>query len=346
MSEKTALITGASGYLASWVVKVFLESGWTVHGTVRNAKDPSKAQHLHDMVAAFPGKLKLFEADLLKPGSFREAMEGCSVVVHTASPFFTGKPKDVDRDLIKPALEGTRNVLETANEVSTVQRVVLTSSVVAVHNDAADLNGRTATEEDWNNTASPTFEPYSYSKTIAERKAWEIAKSQNRWDLVVINPGFILGPSLSSRIDSESNKFMVNMGDGTFRTGTVDLWFGLVDVRDAAKAHLLAAERKEASGRHITINECASFVRIAEILQSKFGKAYPFPSMSTPKWLAWLIGPLFGLNRKYISRHFGRPIALDNSWVKKDLGMAFIPLEQTVAEHFQKVLDDGLVPRK
>lgn len=343
MSDKTALVTGASGYLASWVVKVFLESGWTVHGTVRNAKDPSKAQHLHDMVAAFPGKLKLFEADLLKPGSFREAMEGCSVVVHTASPYIIGKIKDPKGQLVGPALEGTINVLESANEVASVQRVVLTSSMVAIHTDAADLNGKAATEADWNTSASVSYEPYYYSKTVAEKKAWEMAKAQNRWDLIVLNPGFILGPSLSTRVDSESNKFMVNMGKGVYRTGMVDSWFGMIDVRDIARAHLLAAERKEASGRHIAIAESASLVRIGDILKEKYGKAYPFPTMITPKWMAWLLGPLFGLSRKFISRHAGKPISIDNSWIQKDLGLTFIPLEQTVIEHFQKVLDDGLV---
>lgn len=342
--EKKVCITGASGYLASWVVKHFLEEGWTVHGTLR---DPSKAAHLHKMSDEYPGKLKLFSADLLAPGSFREAMEGCTVVAHTASPFFSGEPKDPETTFVRPAVEGTRNVLQTANETPSVRRVVLTSSVAAIYSDASDMEGKAAfTEKDWNTTSSLGYQSYSYSKTLAEQKAWEIAKAQDRWDLVVINPGFILGPSLTPRADSQSIQFMRLMGNGGYRTGTADIWFGMVDIRDVSKAHVLAASRQEASGRHILVNEPHSMIWVSEVLRRHFGEAYPFPRRIVPKWFMWLVGPLFTLDRKFISRHFGKPLAFDHSYTKSDLGLEFRPMEQTLTEHFRQLLDDGLVRRR
>ena len=144
MTEKTfspVLVTGATGYIASWIVKKLLERGFTVHGTVRNLNDLQKIEHLLQLRAEYPGRLMLFEADLMKEESFDEAMEGCEIVIHTASPFFVQHIKDPDKQLIQPAQLGTRNVLLTANQHPTVKKVVLTSSVAAIYGDAADALG-------------------------------------------------------------------------------------------------------------------------------------------------------------------------------------------------------------
>lgn len=348
MSEdKKVCITGASGYLASWAVKYFLEEGWTVHATLRDIQNPLKAGHLHRMAEDYPGMLKFFSADLLDPASLRAAMEGCMVVAHMASPFINSGVRDPERELIRPAVSGTENVLKAAGETPAVRRIVLTSSVAAMYSDASDMDGKTSfTEKDWNTTASLTYQPYSYSKTLAEKKAWEMAGAQDQWDLVVINPGFILGPSLTKRNDSESIKFMTHMGNGVFRTGTADIWFAMVDVRDVATAHVAAATLKEAGGRHILVNECHPLSHVAEVLRGHFGKEYPFPTSVMPNWLVWLVGPFFGLQRKFLSRHTGKPLAFDNANARKRLGLSFRPLDQTIIEHFQQILDDGIIRKR
>ena len=155
---KPVLVTGASGYIANWIIKYLLEEGCTVHGTVRNPDSEKSVGPLQKIAAAAPlGTLKLFKADLLDEGSFDEAMAGCEVVMHTASPFVVRGFKDPQEALIKPAVEGTRNVLEAANRTASVKRVVLTSSVAAVFGDNADLrkNPRGVfNEEDWNFSSS------------------------------------------------------------------------------------------------------------------------------------------------------------------------------------------------
>lgn len=127
----TACVTGASGFVASALCAKLLEAGYVVHGTVRSLVDPKKTDHLR----ALPGaaeRLRLFEADLLRDGSFDEAIRGCRVVFHTASPFFMTNITDPEEQLLKPAVQGTLNVLRAATAVGDVERVVLTSSMAAV----------------------------------------------------------------------------------------------------------------------------------------------------------------------------------------------------------------------
>jgi nucleoside-diphosphate-sugar epimerase len=273
-------------------------------------------------------------------------MKGCELVVHTASPFIITGIKDPEEELVRPAREGTRNVLESAKVTPTVKRVVLTSSVVAMYGDNADIrltaNG-IFTEKEWNRTSNAGHQPYAYSKTIAEREAWAIAKEQGQWDLLTINPGWILGPSLSKRTDSTSIKTMIEFGNGTYKNGVPALWNGVVDVRDVAAAHIKAGFTSGASGRHIVVNEELTLLDMANMLRQSFGEAYPFPRRKAPKFLFWLIAPLYGRTREFVSKNVGIPIRFDNSYSQVDLNMSYIPVAQTIREHFQQILDDGLL---
>lgn len=107
--------------------------------TVRDQSNEKNVDHLLRMGAEFPGTLELFQADLLENGSFEEAMTECELVIHNASPFKMFGIKDPQKELIEPALEGTRNVLHTANRTKSVKRIVLTSSIAAVFGDAVDI---------------------------------------------------------------------------------------------------------------------------------------------------------------------------------------------------------------
>lgn len=341
---QTFLVTGASGYIASWIVKLLLEQGEKVHGTVRSLSDTLKVSHLLDLQKRFPEQFELFEADLLNKESFRKAMKGCNVILHTASPFFISKPKDVERELIQPALEGTRNVLTLAGEFPEVKKIVLTSSVAAIFGDGAEIwqtKDGVFTEENWNTTSNHKHNPYAYSKTLAEQEAWKIAESQKNWQLVTINPGFVMGPSLSKRVDSTSIDTMRSLLSGKFKTGVPDLYFGIVDVRDVARAHILAATNILATGRHICVGTTASISEMARILRQIFPDL-PLPKSTVPKFLFFIMGPLMGFSWKYVSRNIGVKTRFDN-WKSIKMGVTYRPLEITLTDHASQLIHDKLV---
>jgi nucleoside-diphosphate-sugar epimerase len=340
------LVTGASGYIGSWIVRYLLEAGHTVHGTVRNPQKPTGLEHLHKLSADHPGKLKLFKADLLDTGSFDEAMAGCELVMHTASPFLLQGVTDAAEALVRPALEGTRNVLDSVNRTESVKRVVLTSSVVAIYGDAREsreVPGGVFTEDQWNTTSSVDHQPYSYSKTLAEQEAWRYQQAQDRWDLVTIHPGLVLGPSLTTVSKSGSMTTMQHFVDYSMATGAPALEMGVVDVRDVARAHIAAGFTPAAHGRYITNSETMSMLGIGRALRAKFGYRPSFPLIEAPKPLIKLAAPVAGLTRKFVELNVGYPLRFDNTRTVKELGITFRPAAESVVEHFQQMIDDGLV---
>lgn len=344
-SSKPILVTGGSGYMALWIIKLLLKEGWYVKTTVRNKSNEKKIVHLLKMREEYPGMLELFDADLLQSGSFENAMKGSELVIHNASPFKMWKIKDPQKELVTPALEGTRNVLYSANKTQSVKRIVLTSSIAAIYGDAIDLKtspNKIFTENDWNTTSSLNHLPYHFSKTVAEKEAWKIEKEQKQWDLVVVNPGLVLGPSLTNRIDSFSIDFMLSLINGKYKSGVPDLYFGLVDVRDVAKAHILAGTNSSASGRHILVADTLRFLEIANILKKKYGK-FPLPKNNPPKPILYIVGPLQGLSWKYIKLNVGIPLKFDNSYSIKDLGIEYTPIEKTLNDHVEQIIENKLL---
>ncbi|MTH53656.1 NAD-dependent epimerase/dehydratase family protein [Bacillus mangrovi] len=344
MNKKIVLVTGGTGYVASWLVKELLEDGHEVRITVRDKGRTAGYEHLLDAERNAEGTLHVFEANLLREGSFDQAADGSEYVFHTASPFFISGFRDAKKDLIKPALEGTRNVLSSVNKSESVRRVVLTSSAVAIFGDNADMEGKPAfTERDWNTTSSPDHQPYSYSKTAAEKEAWRIAGEQDRWDLVTINPTFILGPSLAKRTDSTSISTILDLVKGKYKTGVPKLINGIVDVRDAAKAHKRAAFLNTASGRYLISNEEASLLQMAKVIGEAAPGRFRLPKIEIPKLIMWLLAPKIGFTRRYVSRNIGITAHFDNSKSIRELDMDYRSLRTTLNDQVAQMEKDGLI---
>lgn len=347
-TTKPVLVTGANGYVASWLVKQLLENGITVHGTVRNPSDKSKVGHLEALAEDTPGELKLFKADLLDEGVFDGPMQGCELVFHTASPFVQWNITDPESQLIAPARRGTLNVLESVERVNSVNRVVLTTSVAAIFGDNKDM--QTAglecfTEAHWNTTSNEAHQAYSYSKTVAEQAAWEAVEGQSRWDLVCINPAFVMGPSLSKNSQSTSLSTIKELVNGTNKMGVPKLEFGFVDVRDVANAHYQAGFTAAAKGRHICSAQTSSMMDMADSIRKKYPQ-YPLPKATLPKVMTWLFGPVVSsVTRTYVQNNVGYPLRFDNSKIRNELGVQFRSIDETLHDHMEQLLDDGIIKR-
>lgn len=176
-----------------------------------------------------------------RPLSWREvaARWQCRSVIHTASPYVIDV-EDPQRDLVDPAVNGTLSVLRSAAKAG-VERVVLTSSMAAISDEPRD--DQVFTEADWNEQSSLKRNPYYFSKAEAERAAWAFVEEEApSFDLVVINPYMVLGPSLGPSLNT-TNQLFRDVLTGVY-PGIMSLSWGFVDVRDVARAHVLAMEER------------------------------------------------------------------------------------------------------
>ena len=337
---QTVLVTGGSGFVACELIQQLLAGGYSVHTTVRSLANEAKLHPLRSLQRQYPGQLTVFEADLLVPGSFAAAMAGCATVHHTASPFLLPeKIKDGRRQLLEPALEGTRNVLHTVNAAPSVTRVVMTSTIGAIFGDYIDvleMKDRTLSEEYFNTTSTLETYPYHFSKVEAEKEAWRICKEQDRWSLVTVNPGLVLGPSLTPASASGSLFLLNGMLAGHYFYGLPDWSMATVDVREVAQAHIAVARLASAQGRYIlAARQTVTLVEMSKILRKVHKHPLLLPKNQLPNWLVMVFGPLFGLSRDYMRKHLGIRFRLDNRRSIEELGIVYRPVEETLADHYK-----------
>ncbi|CAN1339238.1 Phenylacetaldehyde reductase [Linum perenne] len=239
--ERVVCVTGGSGYIASWIIKLLLERGYTVKTTVRDPNS-NKTQHLLSLDGAAE-RLQLYKADLTEDGCFDSAIHGCQGVFHTASPCF----------------------FQTTNP----QRVVLTASMASVICNGRPLSPDVVVDETW--FSDPQFcernqHWYMLSKTLAEEAAWKFAK-ESGIDLVTINPGFVIGPFLQKSLNFTVEEVLRIMNGNREFPGES---YRFVDVRDVASSHVLAFEIPTASGRYCVVGRMAHYTEVLEILQEQY----------------------------------------------------------------------------
>ncbi|KAJ6702319.1 putative proteinD DEPENDENT EPIMERASE/DEHYDRATASE [Salix koriyanagi] len=258
---QTVCVTGAGGFIASWIVKLLLQKGYSVRGTVRNPADP-KNSHLMELEGA-QERLTLCKADLLDYESLQEAIQGCDGVFHTASPV-----TDDPEQMVEPAVNGTKNVIMAAAEAK-VRRVVFTSSIGTVYMDPNRSPDAVVDESCWSDLefCKSTKNWYCYGKTVAEQDAWDVARKKGV-DLVVVNPVLVIGPLLQPTVNASTIHIL------KYLTGSVKTYANSVQayvhVRDVALAHILVFETPSASGRYICSERMLHRGEVVEILAKFF----------------------------------------------------------------------------
>jgi dihydroflavonol-4-reductase len=343
-SDLRVCVTGASGFVASWLVRQLLEKGVRVRGTVRRV---SSAPHLQSLPGAAK-RLELVEADLLAPSSFEAAVQGCAVVFHTASPYVI-QVDDPQRDLVDPAVNGTLGVLAACLQAPDVQRVVLTSSMAAVTDEPDE--GRVLTEADWNEKSTLQRNPYYLSKTLAERAAWAfMARERPAFDLVAMNPFVIMGPSLVPGINV-SNKIIADMVNGVY-PGILSMTWGIVDVRDVAHAHVRAAEVQAAHGRYLLVQEPAVSMRtiVGWLREAGYATGTRLPSRSMDNAFGNLLVRLNSYVQpagvgSYLRTHIGRVPRYDARKAREELGLSLRSTRETVIDTARDLERQGHITR-
>ncbi|KAL9169931.1 hypothetical protein ABFS82_04G111000 [Erythranthe guttata] len=313
---KLVCVTGAGGFIASWLVKQLLEKGYTVRGTVRNPEDP-KNSHLRELDGA-EERLILCKADLNDYESLRAAINGCDGVFHTASPV-----TDDPEQMVEPAVNGAQNVIRAAAETK-VRRVVLTSSIGAVYMDPNRHPDKVVDETCWSDLdfCKATKNWYCYGKAVAEKAAWDSAKELGV-DLVVLNPVLVLGPLLQPTVNA-SVLHILKYLTGSAKT-YVNSVQAYVHVEDVATAHILLFENPAATGRFLCAESVLHRGDVVEIL-SKFFPEYPIPTKCSDE-----------------KNPRKKPYKFSNQKLK-DLGLEFTSVKQCLYDTVKSLQEKGHLP--
>ncbi|GAB2293663.1 NADPH-cytochrome p450 reductase [Dionaea muscipula] len=314
---ETVCVTGAGGFIASWLVKLLLERGYNVIGTVRNPDDP-KNSHLRELEGA-KERLTLCKADLLEYECLKAVIAGCHGVFHTASPV-----TDDPEEMVEPAVNGTRNVIMAAAEAQ-VRRVVFTSSIGAVYMEPSRSPDAVVDESCWSNLdfCKNTKNWYCYGKAVAEQAAWEMAREKGV-DLVVVCPAVVLGPLLQPSVNASIIHIL------KYLTGSAKTYKNAVQayvhVHDVALAHILVYESPSASGgRYLCAESVLHRGELCQILANFFPE-YPIPTKCSDE-----------------GKPRAKPYKFSNQKLKK-LGLQFIPVDQCVYDTVKSLQEKGHLP--
>ncbi|KAM5552191.1 phenylacetaldehyde reductase-like [Rosa sericea] len=319
--RKVVCVTGASGFIASWLVKILLQRGYVVKATVRDPNDPKKTEHLLSLDGA-KERLHLFKADLLEEGSFDLVVDGCEGIFHTASPVLFSSISDPQAELIDPAVKGTLNVLKSCVKFPTIKRVVLTSSMAAVIINGRPLTSNVEVDETWFSDPLVCEELkawYFLSKTLAEEAAWKFAK-ENGIDMVTINPAYVMGPLLQPALNY-TVEMVLNLKNDAHEV--TNAYYLSTDVRDVASAHIQAFEVPSASGRYCLVANVTPIFKALKILEQLH------PTLCPPKICEHDIpsAPEYQISQEKA----------------KSLGVSFLPLEVSLRDTIECLKEKGFL---
>jgi len=345
MADDLVLVTGASGYVATHVIQQLQEKGYKVRGTVRSLKREDKVKPLYDLCPDASHPLELVEAELLKEEGWAAAVQGCTYVMHVASPFPNEAPSNED-EVIKPAVDGTLSVLKACSEAGTVRRVVLTSSTVSIISGHSHGNDYVYTEKDWSNLKGK-MSTYNKSKTLAERAAWDFMETlpeDKKFELTTINPGFIMGPVLAQTFGTSMEVARSIMQKEM--SMVPKLHFPIADVRDVAAAHVQAMLVPDAAGhRHITTGASFWMKEYALIMKEEFEPmGYKIPTGEAPNFMI-RVASLCDKSLRSITPLLGKVANVDNTRMRTVLQVEPRPIKDTIVDMCHSMIKHGMIKR-
>ena len=333
------LVTGGSGYVASFCIGRLLNEGWTVRTTVRSLSREAEVRGALAKLSPHGNRLSVFAADLNSDSGWREAAGGCNGVLHVASPLPSANPKS-DDELVRPARDGALRVLTAARDAG-VKRVVMTSSTAAV---CYGRGGRSEpfTEADWSDPKDRRdSSAYERSKMIAERAAWDWRAAEGgAMELVTICPGAVLGPVLG-RDFSASIDIVRKLLDGSL-PGLPRFGWPLVDVRDIADLHVTALTSPVAAGkRYIGAGAFFWMSDIADVLRRELPDAR-IPKAKLADWLVRLSANFDPVVKERLFE-LGKARPVSAQLARTELGWSPRSPEETIIDTAKSLMTSGLV---
>lgn len=329
---ETVLVTGGTGFVGGWCVKLLLKRGYRVRATVR---DLTRESEVRAAVECDDDRLTLYCADLTSDAGWDAAMAGCTYVLHVASPLVGGGSSNAD-EVIAPARDGTVRVLAAATRAG-VKRVVMTSAATAAR---APLGSGIVNDETvWADQTRRKFDSYRLSKILAERAAWDLmATAQSATELTTILPGAVFGPVLAK--DQQGSVQLIGglLAGRPPRLPRFGFW--IVDVRDLADLHIRAMTAPEAAGeRFMAVGEFQWFEQVAATLRVRLAdRAAKVPARTLPDIAVKLIA-LFNSNIRMLAAEVGIRNETSSAKARRLLGFAPRPVADTIVDCAESLLD-------
>jgi len=334
------LVTGVSGFIASHVAARLLEKGYAVRGTVRS---PAKGRTLVtalDAQGLDVSKLEIVETNLDADKGWSEAVNGCRYILHIASPFPVEAPSDRE-SLVAEARAGAQRVLEHGLSAG-VDRIVMTSSMVAMIGQPGRGAKMHVSETDWSDPDWKPLTAYPVSKTRAELSAWAYVEAQGlREKLVTICPGLVLGPDLYKN-GGASLAIIQAIFKGDFPM-MPKVSYPIIDVRDCAAIHIAALTADAAGGRRLMAGgETLWLHELSDILRKAYPDVRKMPKGSMPNFIVRLLG-LFDDRIKSILPDLGIFHHADAEYVSNITKVVPRPAKEAILSSAQSLIENGVI---
>jgi dihydroflavonol-4-reductase len=305
---KKVLVTGAAGFIGSHVVEQLIAKGISVRAAVLPSEPTANIDHLNP---------EIVKGDILDKAFVAEIIEGVDTVFHLAAVYATWMPDW--KPLWEVNLQGSRNILWACLKSDQVKKVVYTSSLSAI----GLLPGRASSNE---TTAFNQYDalPYILSKYLSQQEALSFA--EHGLDISVVNPAFPFGPG--DVAPTPTGSIIIKMIEGGARFSFPG-GFNIVDVRDVAAGHILAAEKGHSGELYILGNENVTgeeFSKMCAEILGKSDRVIPLPEklVEGGAQLAQFIADNITHSKPYINpkelKYTSQYAFMDCSKARKELG--------------------------
>nr|AAY32602.1 dihydroflavonol 4-reductase [Oncidium hybrid cultivar] len=269
-NKGTVAVTGASGYVGSWLVMKLLQKGYEVRATVRDPTNFEKVKPLLDLKGSNE-LLSIWKADLNDINeSFDDVTRGCVGIFHVATPM-NFQSKDPENEVIKPAINGMLGILRSCKRAGTVKRVIFTSSAgtVNVEEHLAEVYDESSWSDlDFITRVKMTGWMYFLSKTLAEKAAWEFVRD-NDIHFITIIPTLVVGSFLISGMPP-SMITALSLITGNEAHYSIIKQAQFVHLDDLCDAHIFLFEHPEANGRYICSSHDSTIYGLAKKLKNRY----------------------------------------------------------------------------